>query len=57
MMPIKCRSCEFYCTVYKPIYHGTVEGCGCDNNNKPFPACYREKTKEDSADGSVGNVQ
>lgn len=56
MMPMKCRSCKHYCTVYKPLYHGTVEGCGC-NTNEPYPTCYRAKEKEDSADGSVANVQ
>ena len=56
MMPMKCRSCKHYCTVYKPIYHGTVEGCGC-NTNEPYPVCYRKKNEESDADGSVANVQ
>ena len=56
MMPMKCRSCKHYCTVYKPIYHGTVEGCGCDTN-KPFPVCYEEKEKGVDNNGSVANVQ
>ncbi len=56
MMPMKCRSCKFYATIYRKIYHGTVEGCGCDTN-EPYPVCYKPKEKEDSADGSVGNVQ
>ena len=56
MMPLKCRSCKHYATIYRPIYHGTVEGCGCDNNN-PYPNCYEEKTKEETKDGSMGCVQ
>lgn len=54
MMPMKCRSCKFYCTIYKRIYHGTVEGCGCDTN-KPYPVCYEKK--EDADNGPVGDVQ
>ena len=56
MMPMKCRSCKFYATIYRKIYHGTVEGCGCDTN-EPYPVCYKPKEKEGSADGSMGNVQ
>lgn len=42
MMPTFCRSCKYYCTTYKKIYHGTVEGCACQND-KPYPKCFEEK--------------
>lgn len=42
MMPLRCRECKLYVSVFKKEYHGVVEGC-MTTTRLHYPICFVSK--------------